>query len=167
MRTNGTLSLESVPARRPEYQSMGLLQDQIAIVTGASGGMGRAMALDFARHGAEVCLVARRRNLLESVAEEAALEGGRAHVCCADLTQDEDIRNVGATVEQRFGRADVLILCGGAIFHQPVEHATLEQFDLQYRSNLRGHYALVQALLPSLRKQQGQVVFINSSVSMR
>lgn len=162
-----TLGFGSLTARKPDFKSTGSLQDQIAVVTGASSGIGRAMALDFARHGAEVCLVARRRNLLEAVAEEAILEGGRAHVYCADLTRDEDICDLGATVRRSFGRADALILCGGAIFHYPTDQATLDQFDLQYRSNLRGHYALVQALLPLLRKQRGQIVFVNSSVSAR
>jgi NADP-dependent 3-hydroxy acid dehydrogenase YdfG len=59
----------------------------------------------------------------------------------------------------------MLVLCGGAIFHGTMEHATLDEFDLQYRSNLRGHYALVQALLPLLRRQRGQFVFINSSLA--
>lgn len=147
--------------------STGYLHDQIAVVTGASSGIGRAIALDFTRQGAEVCLVARRRAILETVAQEAASEGGRAHVCCADLIRDEDIRELGATVEGRFGRADLLVLCGGAIFHYSTEQATLDQFDLQYRSNVRGHYALVQSLLPLLRKQRGEIVFINSSVATR
>ena len=140
---------------------------QIAVVTGASSGIGRAIALNLAGHGAEVCLVARRRDQLELVAQEISSNGGRAHVCCTDLTQDQDIRELGAIVQNRFARADLLILCGGAIFHHPTHEATLEQFDLQYRSNVRGHYALVQALLAFLTKQQGQIVFINSSVATR
>jgi NADP-dependent 3-hydroxy acid dehydrogenase YdfG len=70
-------------------------------------------------------------------------------------------------MQGNFGRVDVLVLCGGAIFHGTTEQAMLDQFDLQYRSNVRGHYALVQALLPLLRKRRGQVVFINSSTAMR
>jgi NADP-dependent 3-hydroxy acid dehydrogenase YdfG len=161
------LSLEPTTVRKTDFTGMDYLQDQVAVVTGASSGMGRAIALDLARQGAQVCLVARRQKLLEEVAQEAAADGGRAHVCCADLTRDEDICQLGATAEQRFGRADILVLCGGAIFHYATEQATLDQFDLQYRSNVRGHYALVQTLLPLLRKQRGQIVFINSSVATR
>ena len=70
-------------------------------------------------------------------------------------------------VERDFGRADVLVLCGGAIFHGALDRAPLEQFDMMYRANLRGHYALIQGLLPLLRKQRGQIVFINSSAGLR
>lgn len=142
-------------------------RDQIAVVTGASSGIGRAIALELARNAAEVCLVARRKELLESAAQQVASEGGRAHVCCADLIRDDDLRELSTRVQQGFGRADMLVLCGGAIFHGNTDQATLEEFDLQYRSNVRGHYALVQVLLPLLRAQKGQIVFINSSVATR
>lgn len=140
---------------------------QIAVVTGASSGIGRAIALDLASHGAEVVLAARRRDALEEVAQEVVARGGRALVHCADLTRDDDIDELGSAVRTRFSRADVLVLCGGFIFHGRTEVADLEQFDLQYRANVRGQYALAKALLPMLREQRGQVVFINSSVSNR
>jgi NADP-dependent 3-hydroxy acid dehydrogenase YdfG len=70
-------------------------------------------------------------------------------------------------IHRDFDRVDVLILCGGAISHGPLEKAPLAHFDLMYRSNLRAHYALTQALLPLLRKQRGQIVFINSSAGLR
>ncbi len=146
---------------------MSCLQDQIAVVTGASSGIGRSIALEVARHGAEVCLVARRRGALELVAQEALAEDGRAHVCCTDLTRDKDICDLSTAIQRDFGRVDILVLCGGVIFHGTTERAMLDQFDLQYRSNVRGHYALVQSLLPLLRKQRGQVVFINSSTATR
>jgi NADP-dependent 3-hydroxy acid dehydrogenase YdfG len=143
------------------------LKDQIAVVTGASSGIGRSIALALASRGAAVCLAARRREELEKAAAEVCGAGGRAHVCCMDLTCDEDIQGLAGCVEQSFGRADVLVLCGGAISHGALERASLDEFDKMYRANVRGHYALIQALLPLLRKQRGQIVFINSSAGLR
>ena len=143
------------------------MKDQVAVVTGASSGIGKAIALSLAERGAEVCLVARRHEALESVAEQVRSSGTQGHVCPADLTRDEDIRKLTEKLRDDFGKVDILVLCGGAIFHGPAENAALADFDLMYRSNLRGHYALTQALLPLLRKRPGQIVFINSSAGLR
>ena len=142
-------------------------EHQVAIATGASSGIGRAIAIALAIAGAEVCAVARRREALEEVADQARGYGSLAHVCCADLTRDEDIQVVAETVQRQFGRLDVLVLCGGAMSHGALEQASLADFDLMYRSNLLGPYALIQAVLPLLRKQKGQIVFINSSAGLR
>jgi NADP-dependent 3-hydroxy acid dehydrogenase YdfG len=142
-------------------------KDDLAVVTGASSGIGRAIGVGLAAHGAEVGLVARRQNMLEEVAGEVHARGGRARVFCTDLTRDDDIHRLALSLHRDFGRVDVLVLCGGTMFHGALERAPLDQFDLQYRSNLRGHYALTQLLLPLLRKQPGQIVFINSSAALR
>lgn len=146
---------------------MDTLKNRVAVVTGASSGIGKAIAFALAGQGAEVCLVARRRDLLETAAGQISENGGQGHVCPADLTSDEDIRELAQQVQRAPSRVDVLVLCGGAIFHGPLERAPLAEFDMMYRANLRGHYALTQALLPLLRKQKGQVVFINSSAGLR
>ena len=143
------------------------LKDQIAVVTGASSGIGKAIALSLAGHGAELYLAARRKELLEAVAKEAQALGSRAHACPVDLTKDEDIRGLGEHLQKDFGHVNILVLCGGAIAHGTLEKASLADFDLLYRSNVRGHYALIQALLPMLRKGPGQIVFINSSAGLR
>jgi NADP-dependent 3-hydroxy acid dehydrogenase YdfG len=143
------------------------LKDQLAVVTGASSGIGKAIALSLAKHGAEVCLVARRQELLENVAKQIQTLGSRGHACPADLTKDEEISALRETVQREFGRANILVLCGGAIFHGPLEKAPIADFDLMYRSNLRGHYLMIQTLLPLLRKSAGQIVFINSSAGLR
>jgi NADP-dependent 3-hydroxy acid dehydrogenase YdfG len=148
-------------------QVMVSLKDQIAVVTGASSGIGKAIALSLAVQGAEVCLVARRRELLEDVAKQAQSLGGRGHACPADLTKDEDIRALGGRITKDFGRLNILVLCGGAIVHGPLEKASLADFDLMYRSNVRGHYFLIQTMLPLLRKGPGQIVFVNSSAGLR
>ncbi|OLB39247.1 MAG: hypothetical protein AUH11_04680 [Acidobacteria bacterium 13_2_20CM_57_17] len=143
------------------------LKDQIAVVTGASSGIGKAIALSIAAHGAEVCLVARRRELLEDVAKRIHGLGSSGHACPVDLTNDEDIRSLGEHCQKDFGRVNILVLCGGAIFHGLLAKASLADFDLMYRSNVRGHYLMIQTMLPLLRKSKGQIVFINSSAGLR
>jgi NADP-dependent 3-hydroxy acid dehydrogenase YdfG len=143
------------------------LKDQIVVVTGASSGIGKAIALSLAGHGAEICLVARRRELLEKVAKQVQALGSRGHACPVDLTKDEDIRTLGERVQKDFGRVNILVLCGGAISHGALDKASLADLDLLYRSNVRGHYSMLQTMLPLLRKGPGQIVFVNSSAGLR
>ncbi|MDE3109183.1 MAG: SDR family NAD(P)-dependent oxidoreductase [Acidobacteriota bacterium] len=143
------------------------LKNQIAVVTGASSGIGKAIALSLASHGAELYLAARRKEQLEATAKEAQALGARTHVCPLDLTKDDDIRGLGEALQREAGRVHILVLCGGAIAHGPLEKAPLADLDLMYRSNVRGHYALIQMMLPLLRKGPGQIVFINSSAGLR
>ncbi len=91
---------------------MDTLKNQLAVVTGASSGIGKTISLALAGHGAEVCLVARRREALETVAERIRGNGGRSHVCSADLASDEDIQSLAQKINRDFGRVDVLVLCG-------------------------------------------------------
>lgn len=143
------------------------LKDQFAVVTGASSGLGKAIALGLAAQGVELYLAARRKELLEGVAKEAQAHGVRAHACPLDLTKDEDVRNIGDKVQSQAGKLHILVLCGGAIAHGPLEKASIADLDLMYRSNVRGHYALIQTMLPLLKKAPGQIVFINSSTGLR
>src|SRR5258708_29334745 len=124
------------------------LKNQVAVVTGASSGIGKAMALSVAAQGPEVCLAARRRDLLEDVAKQAQALGSRGHACPADLTKDEDIRGLGDRVQKDFARLNILVLCGGAIFHAPLEKPSLADFHLMYRSIVLGHYLMSHPMLP-------------------
>src|SRR5260370_17215924 len=98
------------------------LKDQIAVVTGASSGIGKAIAISLAGHGAEVCLVARRRELLEDVAKQAHALGSRGHACPADLTKDDDISGLGARFQKDFCHVNILVLCAGALFPPPLHN---------------------------------------------
>src|SRR5260370_12667418 len=104
-------------------QVMDSLKDQVAVVTGASSGIGKAIALSVARHGAEVCLVARRRELLEEVARQIHALGLRGHACPADLTKDDDIRGLGEQFQKNFCPVNILFLSAGPIFHGPLAKA--------------------------------------------
>jgi len=157
----------SVKISEAATENMESLKNQVAVVTGGSSGIGKAIALALAGQGAELYLAARRTEMLDLVSKEAQALGALGHACSLDLTKDEDIRSLGERMQREAGRVNILVLCGGAIAHGPLEKASLADLDLMYRSNVRGHYALIQALLPLLRKAKGQIVFINSSAGLR
>jgi NAD(P)-dependent dehydrogenase (short-subunit alcohol dehydrogenase family) len=132
----------------------------IAWVTGASSGIGRALALALRREGMCVALVGRN---VERLSEAA---GGGSRIYPADLADDRSLRALLEQFERELAAVDVLVHGAGAIALGAVEDAPVEQFDLQYRVNLRAPFLLTQALLPKLKRACGQVVFINSSAGL-
>jgi len=145
---------------------MFVLGNQTAVVTGASSGIGKAIALGLAAQGAAVCLVGRKLQRLEPVAEIARTKAARVSIYQVDLTVDDNIRELKARLQRDFSSIDLLIHSAGVISIGAIESAPVEEFDWQYRVNLRAPYLLTQALLPMLRVGQGQVVFINSLVGL-
>jgi NAD(P)-dependent dehydrogenase (short-subunit alcohol dehydrogenase family) len=145
---------------------MSSLQGQVAVVTGASGGVGKAISLALARCGATLCLLGRKPEELGNVARLAS--AGAAPVFCyqTDLTRDDALPALAANLERDAGGADVLIHCAGVISIGPVETAPIADLDWQLATNLRTPYALTKALLPMLRARRGQIVFINSTAGL-
>ena len=140
------------------------LNGGVAVVTGAGGGIGTALARALLGEGATVFVVGRKRERLE-----AAISGcndHRARVFTADLTRAEDIQSIRNRIEQEFGRLDVLLHSAGVISHASVEQSSVGDFDAQYAANLRAPYALTQTMLSLLKSTRGQIVFINSSAGL-
>ena len=149
-----------------------------ALVAGASQGIGLAIARALAERGYALLLVARRPEPLEAAVADvqrlsggASLEGGAGRgvtieALAADLVDDPDRGRIVAAVERHSAGLDVLVHSAGTIARADVADATLDDFDRQYAANLRAPAALTQALLPSLRRAGGQVVFINSSAGL-
>jgi NAD(P)-dependent dehydrogenase (short-subunit alcohol dehydrogenase family) len=141
-------------------------EGRIAVVTGASRGIGRAIALNLALEGATVCVVGRNPATLD------VLEAGAAPIkewlvpCRADLEQDPDIISLASSLTKAFNGVDILVHCAGCFAFGNMSEARIEDFDRQYRVNVRAPYLLTQALLPALRARQGQVVFVNSSAGV-
>lgn len=143
---------------------MGKLEGRVALVTGASGGIGRAVALGYATEGAAVALVARRARLLQDVAREAERRGGRALAAPADVS---DEKQVGAAVEavmKAFGRIDVLLNNAGVLQRAaPLHKTAAEEWDRVLAVNLRGAFLLLRAVVPHMvRQRYGRVINISS-----
>src|SRR5258708_10006660 len=102
------------------------LQGKIAIVTGASHGIGRGIAETFAAEGARTVLVARRTALLEEVGSGIKTKGGEALALPADLTREDEIVALFATVQKTFGRLDVLVNNAGIATHRETEEISLD-----------------------------------------
>ena len=134
-------------------------------MTGASSGVGRAIALVLARQGAEVCAIGRNSNALaETVA--AARRFSHATAFPIDLTVEEKFETLLGHLEEKAGKLDILVHCAGVIHQDPMEHARIEDLDLQYATNVRAPYLMSQRLLPFLTRARGQIVFINSSIGL-
>ena len=142
------------------------LHGRIAVVTGAGGGIGGAIARALAAQGATVWLIGRKRQRLHEVAESFG-EPSLAVVHPADLTDDDDVAGLGARLAREPGRVDVLVHAAGIIELADVERAEVETFDAQYRTNTRAPYVVTRALLPLLRSCRGQIVFVNSTSGIR
>jgi short-subunit dehydrogenase len=133
-----------------------------AVITGASSGIGRAIAIEMAATGNSVCLVGRNQERLDQVAE-VARRTARVVVYRADLTRDQAIIDLAQFIEKEFAALDVLFLCAGTLQRGTIETTAVEQLDMLYQSNLRSPFLLVQAFLPMLKSSRGQIVFMNSS----
>jgi NADP-dependent 3-hydroxy acid dehydrogenase YdfG len=138
----------------------------LALVAGGSEGIGGAIALALAARGDEVWIVARRPEPLDAIVEDVRARGGRAVGRSVDLVSDADRAALVAEIEARAGSLDVLVHANGTIARGDIADAAIDDLDRQYAANVRAPYALTQALLPSLIRAGGQVVFVNSSAGL-
>jgi NADP-dependent 3-hydroxy acid dehydrogenase YdfG len=142
---------------------MGSFEGQVAVVTGANSGIGEAIALELAGQGAQLCLLGRDAAALHAVAQAASKRQPQALCYRTDLGLDGGIEEFVLSVQRDIGQVDMLIHSAGVIALGAMEAASMDDFDRQFRINVRAPYKLTQSLLPMLKKTQGQIVFINSS----
>ena len=143
------------------------LDGQVALVTGASQGLGRHMALALAEAGADVALAARGEAALEEVAREAEGLGRAALVVRADLSLAAEGAHVVAAVVERFGRLDVLVNNAGTNVPAPALEVTEEQWDLIMDLDLKGAFFMAQAAGRRMVEQDegGRIVNIASQMA--
>ncbi len=145
---------------------MPTLNDQSAVVTGASSGIGAAIALCFAEEGVKLHLIGRDSDALEAIAQRARTKSPRVLTYRVDLADDASLEKLKTDLSADCDGIDILVHSAGVIALGPLGTAPLSDFDRQYRTNVRAPYALTQALLPMLRVRHGSVVFINSSAGL-
>lgn len=146
---------------------MGEMEGKVALITGASSGIGKATAFKFASEGAKVALVARRGDILAEGARAIAADGGEAKAIVADVTKETEIERLVREVAQVFGGIDVLVNAAGIIATGTIETTTLEDWDYIMNVNVRGPFYLIQCAMPYLIERQGNIVNVSSVNGMR
>lgn len=143
------------------------LGGRVAVVTGASQGIGRAITLALAAEGADVLLVARRQAGLDAVAKEVTGIGRRAEVLTADVTDHAAAERVAAAALDAFGRIDILVNNAGKGAPKPLLELTPADWEAALELNLLSAVRLVHACVPTMRSQRwGRIVNISSRVAL-
>ena len=143
----------------------GRLEGTVALVTGASSGLGRATAIALARAGADVALVARSEEELEGTEQEVSRMGRRALVLPTDLANAEEIAAAVERTVGEFGRVDVLVNAAGTDVPGTVEELDVGGWDRTLSVNLRAPFLLSKAVFPHMRGANGGTIVNVSSVA--
>lgn len=139
------------------------VKNKVVIVTGASRGIGKAVALLFARQGAKVVLAARNKKELARVAEEIRKQKGECTVISCDVTVESQIRNLVKKTLAAYKRIDTLINNAGLGIKKPIIQFTTKDWDQTLDTNLKGPFLCTREVLPIMIKQKGgQIINIGS-----
>lgn len=131
------------------------LSDKVALITGGGTGIGRACAILFAKEGARVAVVGRRKPPLEAVVREIEAAGGEAFAAICDVADCESAEAAVAAATERFGRLDSLVNNAGAVVVATVEQTSDEDWSRLLAVNLTGTFFISRAALPELRNAGG------------
>ncbi len=141
------------------------VEGRSVVVTGSSMGIGKGIAKVFAKHGAQVLIVARGLEAAEATAEEIRSEGGSASACSADVTNSEELDAMAATAAERHGGIDILC-CNAGIFPQNhLENMSSDEWDLVLGTNLKGTFLAIKSCLPKLKESSAGRIIITSSIT--
>ncbi|MSO77174.1 MAG: SDR family NAD(P)-dependent oxidoreductase [Alphaproteobacteria bacterium] len=145
----------------------GRLAGRIALITGASRGIGAAVALRYAQEGAHLVLIARTQGGLEEVDDRVRAIGGQATLLPLDLGEVERIDQMAAAVHARFGRLDILVANAASLgVLTPLAHLAPDVWNATLNLNLTANWRLIRALDPLLRvSEAGRAIFVTSGVA--
>jgi NAD(P)-dependent dehydrogenase (short-subunit alcohol dehydrogenase family) len=140
------------------------LKDRLALVTGASRGIGRAVALALAQAGAHVVIVARTIGALEELDDEIRTGGGKATLLQLDISKGDKIDQIGPTLFQRWGKLDIFVGNAGVLGPlSPLHHVTEDAWNQVIDVNLSANWRLIRTIDPLLKRSDaGRAVFVSS-----
>lgn len=139
------------------------LKGKVAVVTGASSGLGRDAALAYAKEGANVALLARRKEKIDSLAKEIEALGVEALAVKCDVTKEEEVKTAIEAVINKFGTIDILLNNAGVAIRGTVEELTQEDWDKSFNTNVKGAYLVSKYVIPVMKaKNYGKVVNVSS-----
>jgi NAD(P)-dependent dehydrogenase (short-subunit alcohol dehydrogenase family) len=144
------------------------LASKVAIVTGASRGIGRAVSVALAQEAATVVLAARSIQKLQETADKVTEAGGKAEIVVTELTEEESIKNLVKVTGDKFGRLDILVNNAGVTHSAGLEQTITEDWERCMQINARAPFILCREALPLLRKSQaGYIINIASVVGVK
>jgi len=144
-----------------------VLKGRVALITGASRGIGEAVAKAYARAGAHVVLVARNTRALEALDDQIKAEGGTATLIPLDLLDFAKVDTLGPALAEKFGRLDIFVGNAGMLGTLgPLGHADAKEWDQVVGLNLTANFRLIRTLDPLLRASDaGRVIFVSSAAA--
>jgi NADP-dependent 3-hydroxy acid dehydrogenase YdfG len=145
-----------------------MLKDKVALITGASRGIGRAAALAFAKEGTHVVLTARKADELASLVKECEALGVKALAVAADATQEADVLRVKAEALKAFPQVDILVNNAGVGKYALVGEHTAADYDWLMDTNMRSTFLFTHAFLPEMiARKSGSIIIVSSQAGVR
>ncbi|MBS3817119.1 MAG: SDR family oxidoreductase [Candidatus Thermoplasmatota archaeon] len=139
------------------------LEGKVALITGASSGIGKAVSKRLAGEGAKVCLAARRKEKLEDLAEKLSIEDSvETLVLPTDITEEKEVKQMVSKAVDKFNKLDMVVNNAGVIRYGDIEDLSTESYKLMMETNCDGMFYSTREALPHLRKSEGNLVYIGS-----
>jgi len=142
------------------------LQDKVALITGGGRGIGKAVALAYAREGAKVAFCARTNSEIEQAAQDIGALKAECRGWTCDVSVEESVKEFVAAASKEFGRIDILVNNAGVMTRPtPITELEVRKWDYTIAVNLRGPFLVTQALLPLMMKQRsGSIINVSSMI---
>lgn len=143
------------------------VKDHVALITGASSGLGKYFATTLAKHGAHIILIGRNEERLKAVTDECEKLGAKAHYICADIKNSHAIQKIIEQSKQHFSHIDILINAAGIVVRDPALEVKEEDWDEILDINLKGSFFMAQAAAKWMieTKTAGKIINISSSAA--